>query len=316
MKLTSSIITLFLLCVLLAGCGRKASVAETDSGIPAASVVESDFDIPPSLVDRMRNSYNIVRNKKLGLTNLLDGEEMMALLQLGYENGAAIAERPRGEMVFSDDGQTEEERRRIWPFDVEAFEATLKASLVQDEDGLYQLKEEDGELSAFNPTMRWLNAKMEEWAVKQLDAVFTRVKPDVYAKMTGESPKEDEEIMTWALSEDGDEFFSIEENDGAWNLRSYQFIIWDGKDSPLLFAEFNSFPSRKEAVAMRMARQDCRSLNNLAVLYWRHRVFQTSFNPGEIKDLLEIAQRNNVACAKANLEVLYSHIPELKQQQQ
>ncbi|MBQ7652153.1 MAG: hypothetical protein IJS15_14420 [Victivallales bacterium] len=106
MKLTSSIITLFLLCVLLAGCGRKASVAETDSGIPAASVVESDFDIPPSLVDRMRNSYNIVRNKKLGLTNLLDGEEMMALLQLGYENGAAIAERPRGEMVFSDDGQT------------------------------------------------------------------------------------------------------------------------------------------------------------------------------------------------------------------
>ena len=300
-KIAFRILSPILLLTFLVGCGRKDN-AEM-----------SAFDMPPSLVDRMRTSYNEVRNRKLGADGLLDGEEMMALMRLGYENATEIAGKPRGEMTFADDGRSEEERRKLWPFDVEAFEAKLEASLVRDEDGLYLLKDEDGELSPFNPTMRWVNAEMEKWAVQQLDLHFTRVKPDVHAKMTGEPAKAGEEIMTWAISPDGDEFFSIEENDGAWNLRSYQYIIWDGKDSPMVFAEFNSFPSRKEAVAMRTGRQDGRSLNNLAVLLWSHRIFPMQFDPGEIKWLLEVAQSKGVSCAKANLDVLHAHIPVIKE---
>ena len=283
------------------GCGRNDSVDK-----PA-------FDIPPSLVDRMRVSYNSVRNKMSGGSETLDGEEMMALMQLGYDNAPAIAQRPRGEMVFVDDGLKEEDRRRLWPFEVESFESTLEASLVRDEDGLYRKKDDDGDLFPFNPTMRWVNESMEQWAVRQLDAAFPRVKSDVYAKMIGDSVDADEEILMWSIPGNGGEYFAIERNEGAWNLRSYQYLLWDGADRPTLFAEFNSFPSRNEAVAMRTARNDSRSLHNMAVLYWRHRVFPMQFNPEEIKAMLEIAQREKVPCAKENLNVLRTHIPEVDQ---
>ena len=118
------------------GCGRSDGS------------VESTFDIPPSLIDRMRVSYNTERNRMAG-SETLDGEEMMALMQLGYDNAPAIAERPRGDMAFADDGRSEEGRRRLWPFDVESFEATLEASLGRDEHGLYCLKDDEGGLFPF-----------------------------------------------------------------------------------------------------------------------------------------------------------------------
>ena len=286
---------------IVTGCGRKGSV------------VESDFDIPTSLVDRMRVSYNLVRNKMTGGADNLDGEELMALMMLGYGNAPEIAERPRGEMVFTDDGLSEEERRKLWPFDVESFEATLEAELVRDEKGLYLRQDEEGDTFPFNPTMRWVNAEMEQWAIGQLDAAFTRMAPGVHAEMIGEPEEEGEEIPMWAIPGDGDEYFAIERSDGAWEARSYQYVLWDGKGQPTLFGEFYSFPSRKEAVAMRTARHDVRSLHNMAVLYWRHRVFPMHFNPAEIKEMLEIAQRGGVSCAKANLAVLEAHIPEAGQ---
>lgn len=285
-----------------AGCGRGGAGGE------------AEFDIPASLIDRMRVSYNLVRNKMTGGAENLDGEEMMALMMLGYGNAPEIAERPRGEMVFADDGLGEEERRELWPFDVEAFEATLEAELVRDEKGLYLKKDEEGDTAPFNPTMRWVNAELEQWAVAQLDAAFTRMAPGVHAEMTGEPEEEGEEIPMWAIPGDGGEYFAIERSDGAWAVRSYQYVLWDGKGKPTLFGEFHSFPSRKEAVAMRTARHDVRSLNNMAVLYWRHRVFPMNFDPAEIKEMLGIAQRMGVPCAKGNLAVLSAHIPEVDQE--
>ncbi len=274
---------------------------------------EAGFDIPASLVDRMRVSYNLVRNKMTGGPENLDGEELMALMMLGYGNAPEIAERLRGEMVFTDDGLSEEERRELWPFDMEAFEATLEAELERDEKGLYRKKDAEGGTFPFNPTMRWINAELEQWAVGRLDAAFTRMAPGVHAKMTGEPEEEGEEIPMWAIPGDGGEYFAIERSDGAWEVRLYQYVLWDGKGKPTLLGEFYSFPSRKEAVAMRTARHDVRSLHNMAVLYWRHRVFPMHFNPAEIKEMLELAQQDGVSCAKANLTVLESHIPEANQ---
>lgn len=286
-------------CVLSSGCGRNGF-----SG-------KSDFDMPPSLIDRMRVSYNCDRARRTGSAETLDGEEMMALMQLGYDKAYEIAARPRGDMVFADDGRNEEERRKLWPFDVESFEATLEKSLGIDEHGLICLKDEEGELFPFNPSMRAVNEKMEQWAIRQLDASFPRVKSAVYAKMKGEPVKEGEAVMMWAIPGDGGEYFAIERRDGAWNLRSYLYLLWDGEEQPTLFAEFNSFPNRKEAVAMRTARHDSQSLHNMAVLYWRHRIFPMQFDPKEIKQMLEIAQQEGVSCAKKNLKVLRDHIPEV-----
>lgn len=283
------------------GCGRNGAVAG------------EGFDIPASLVDRMRVSYNMVRNTMSGAAGSLDGEEMMALMRLGYGNAPEIAERARGDMVFADDGQSEEERRELWPFDVEAFEAALEASLGRDETGLYRQKDSEGGLFPFNPSMRGINEEMEQWAVRQLDASFTRVTPDIQEKISGEPVEEGEEGLMWAIPGDGGEYFAIERSDGAWALRTYLYILWDGKDKPTLLAEFYSFPNRKEAVAMRTVRHDSRSLNNMAVLYWRHRVFPMQFNPAEIREMLEIAQGDGVSCAKGNLAVLDAHIPEAAQ---
>jgi hypothetical protein len=300
--------------VLLTGVVGVACVASMATGCGrGGSGGEPEFDIPPSLVDRMRVSYNRVRNTMTGGAETLDGEEMMALMMLGYGNAPEIAERPRGEMVFTDDGLSEEERRELWPFDMEAFEATLEAELERDEKGLYRKKDAEGGTFPFNPTMRWINAELEQWAVGRLDAAFTRMAPGVHAKMTGEPEEEGEEIPMWAIPGDGGEYFAIERSDGAWEVRLYQYVLWDGKGKPTLLGEFYSFPSRKEAVAMRTALHDSRSLNNMAVLYWRHRVFPMQFDPAEIREMLELAQRDGVSCAKANMAVLEAHIPEADQ---
>ena len=161
--------------------------------------------------------------------------------------------------------------------------------------------------------MRAINAQMESWAVQQLDMVFTRLDAGAYEKMAGEPVNGDDEVLAWVVSRDDNEYFAIEKGDGAWNLRSYMFLLWDGTEKPTLYAEFDSFPTRKEAVAVRTSRHDCRGLHNMAVLYWRHRVFPLQFNPKEIQEMLQIAQRKGVDCAKANLTVLKAHVPEVDQ---
>lgn len=61
-----------LLCTFVAGCGGNDTIGE------------SVFDIPPSIVDRMRVCYNSNRNKLTGSAASLDGDQMMALMHLGY----------------------------------------------------------------------------------------------------------------------------------------------------------------------------------------------------------------------------------------
>lgn len=297
------LLSAMLLCALLAGCKREEP-----------TVVQTNFDIPPSLFQRMQSAYNSVRNKKMGVEEALDGEEMVALMQQERFGASAveISKRPRGEMTFVNDGQTDELRRQLWPFDVEAFEATLEAELGRDDEGLYCLKDEDGELEPVNPTIRWYNAKMEEWAIQQLDAVYPRVSPELFELLNGEPPADAANVKMWDISSDGQEFFSIEESeDGAWELRSYQYWRKIGDDAPRIFVDFHSFPSQKEAVAMRKSLTDNRAVNNLAVLIWRHRANPLNFDPEDVEYMLEVAKSNNISCAPANLKVLYDHIPEM-----
>ena len=303
------------LLMVSAGCGKNA--AESQGG----------FDIPPSLIYRMSQAYNESRNKMMKIEGLLDGEEMVALMQQGFRNGYEIAARPRGDMVFADDGIGDEERKKLWPFDVESFEATLEAQMGRDENGLFGRKSEgDNELEACNPTFRWINAEMEEWAVKQLDAAFPRMDNEIFSTMFGEEDDDGEEgdeedrektkedNLAWIIAKNRGqiECFRITRCDGAWANREYHYFLWNGKDNPSLYASFDSFPNRKEAATMRAWRTNPAALNNLAVLYWRHRIFRLGFDPAEIRAMLELAARDGVSCAKQNISVLLAHIPEVE----
>lgn len=299
---TSFFLTLSMLLAAGAGCGRHSAPSR------------DGFDIPPSLVFRMYQAHNDARDRRFGNEGPFDGEEMMALMMLGFPAGHEIASRPRGGMEFADDGLSEKERENLWPFDIETFEAELEARMERDEDGLYRRKDEDGELQPSNPTIRWVNREIESWAVERLNAQFERVDAETHGKLVG--PGEDGDgTPVWVLSENGGagEYFCIERDDGAWNGREYVYLLWNGGDEPFRIASFDSFPNRKEAAAARLWRTDGRALNNLAVLLWRHRIFRLRMDPREIRFLLGKAAESGVPQAERNLSVLMDHIPELEE---
>ena len=277
------------------------------------------FDIPPSLVVRMQNAYSVVRDKSLNITNNFDGEEVFGLSQCGFSNAVEIASRPRGEMKFCYDLLTEDERAKVWPFDVESFEAELESKMVCDEEGLYRLKpefaekagglKEDG-LVAVNPTIRWVNHKMEQWATAQLDAVCKRMDDESFCKMSGAEvmPKG---TIAWDMGEE--EYFVISQGDGAWNPRDYMFVLWRDGDDPCVVASLDSFPNRKEGVAIRGWRYESICINNVAVLEWQHRSRRLSMNPWIMAHGLAIAAEEGVPAAEYNLKVLLDHMPELNE---
>lgn len=284
---------------------------------------EANFDIPPSLVSKMYQAHNAFRDNWLGKGAVGDGEELMSLMMLGFDNAIEIAQRPRGEMSFAYDGFSDEQRKNLWPFDIESFEASLEAQLGRGENGLYGLKLENGEgLEPSNPTIRWANGEIETWAVKQLDSKFKRMEKSSYDEMMalleegeqdGESDDALEKPLAWIIAEDDDasEYFLIIRNGGAWDLRSYVHVIWDRNLGPCKSADFDSFPSKKEATAMLTWRKNPCSLNNMAVLQWRHRTFRVGMDPGDVKVMLEAAADGHVKCASKNMAVLLKHIPEI-----
>lgn len=275
-----------------------------------------DFDIPKSLLTRMYEAHNAAREVSFNITNSFDAEEMFGLANCGMTNADEIVARPRGEMKFCCDLLTEEERAEIWPFDVEAFESELEAKMVRDDDGLYRLRpgtaeegavKEDG-LVASNPTIRWVNYEMEKWATEQMDAKFDRVDEETFCKMAG-ADELPEDVFAWDMG--NDEFLVISQSDGAWNSRDYMFVLWRDGDDPCVVASLDSFPNRKEGVAIRGWRYESICVNNVAVLEWQHRSRRLSMNPWNMAQGLAVAAEEGLTIAEYNLKVLLDHIPEL-----
>ena len=295
---------------------RAAETPDAETNVVAAGAA---FDIPPPLRVRMEAAYNIARDKLLSQTERIDICEFIGLNKGGmFTNALEIAKRPRGEMAFCDDGLTEAERARLWPFDVEAFERTLERKMARDEQGRYRLKVAyvegqgglgtDGNL-AVNPTTRWVNSEVERWAVGQMDGVFKRVDDKTVCRMYGlEKPVEG--MVVWTLDADNGAYFAVLRQEGAWGLRDYIFVLWDGEDgSAIPLAEFTTFPTRREAMTFRS--RTGAAANNLAVLEWRHRVNQYLMDPRMIATLLGKAHRSGLPTALANLKILLDHIPEV-----
>ncbi|GEM_PF-1737435 len=278
---------------------------------------DPDFDIPPTLIARMQAAHYAVARKELCKVGVFDVCEFAALMKIGLTNAYEIAQRPRGEMKFCDDLFTEEYRKNMWPFDVEAFEKSLETNLVRGgADGCYRLADassrgDTSEAAAF----RWVNREIEQWAVRQLDAVFPRMDEKLFCKMFG-TEKMPDGTFAWVVAKSGTgnvEWFAVQRNeDGAWHPRSYVYGFWDGRE-PTVVGVLDSFPTRKEGAALRAHRLDVTALHNLAVLMWRHRVNAMFMNPWEVQAFLKKAAARDMPTAKANLEVLLAHIPELKE---
>ena len=87
---------------------------------------------------------------------------------------------------------------------------------------------------------------MEQWAIQQMDAKFSRIDEKTFRKISGEETRP-EEIVAWAMGDE--EYFMIVRSDGAWNSRDYMFVLWRDGDDPCLVASLGSFPNRKEGVS-------------------------------------------------------------------
>lgn len=278
---------------------------------PAADI-EAPFSIPKSLVFRMYEAADAARDRALagpgGKAPFADTLEFVGLSAAGTPELALAAQnRPRGNMLLVNDGNDDEERRELWPFDVEGFERKLERRMVRGEDGCFLLPEENGTRLAANPTIRRVNAEIAAWAIRELDGKYPRMSTDDWRGMTG-SAAIPEGMAAWRL--DPLYCFVLEDGEGAWNPRTYSFVFWKGTGTPVLVAAFDSFPNDREATAALCLHCDPPSANNLAVLEWRHQSFRMSMSPARIRTRLESARKAGVREAAENLSVLRAHLPE------
>ena len=112
---------------LIVGCGQNEG-----QKVQAAE----GFEIPRSLVTRMLDAHDRVRDRFLNTTNDFDSSELWSFMVGDMTNAEEIARRPRGRMKFCDDLLSDEQRQAWWPFDFEKFETELERKLeLSDEYG-------------------------------------------------------------------------------------------------------------------------------------------------------------------------------------
>lgn len=284
-----------------------------------APMVE-EFVIPRPLVTRMLDAHDRARDKHLAMDIKFDSSELWSLLlgEFKMTNANEIVRRPRGNMKFCDDLMTDDQRQSWWPFAFEKFESELESKLELSEEYGFRIKPEfaesigggmndDGHVAP-NPTSRWVNGKIEEWAIQALDENKKRLEDVQLCKLFGVE-KIPEGTIAWMVNEEI--VFIIQQRDGAWNLRDYMFVFCrDGESTGLVFS-FDSFPSRKAATAILQFQTSAVACNNVAVMMWDHQCDHFQMNPGIIKLFLEEAVLGGEPTAAANLEVLRAHIPEV-----
>lgn len=295
---------------LVAGCGRNDGQKASAAG---------EFEIPRSLVTRMMDAHDRSRDRCLNMTNGFDSSELVSLMtgELSLTNAEEIASRPRGKMKFCDDLLTDEQRQTLWPFDIEKLEAELESKLELSEECGFRIKPEFAEAAggganddgyvASNPTIRWVNAEIESWAIKAMDEKGERLGETEFCKLFGVE-KIPEGTIAWMVN-DGIAFV-IQQCEGAWDLREYMFVFCkDGESTGVAFA-FDSFPGRKAAAAVFQLQSSAAGFNNAAVMMWEHQCDRLRMDPETVKFFLEKAKRGGAPNAAENLEVLRAHIPE------
>ena len=253
------------------------------------------------------------------LTKMLDAHDAWesARWDLSRTNSMEAATKMRiagrKYMRYSDDGLNEEEMRKTWPFDVESFEKDIAQKMVCDKCGLYRVKgdcndydegtTDDGNV-AVNPSVRWMNRKMESWATNTLDGVYARLSEGKMMEMLGEDSVNGG-TFCWTIGTN--EYFIIQriEEDYAFESRDYIYMLWDGKREPVIVASFNSMPNSKTMFAVRSCTAgNPVGRNNMAALMWNRVADRGESDKDMIRMLLESAKKAGVDVAAENLGMM------------
>lgn len=216
-------------------------------------------------------------------------------------------------MRYCDDGLSEEARRQAWPFDVAAFERELAGKIARTDCGLYCVKGEcndygegtmdDGNV-AINPSIRWMNRKMEAWATNALDGAYGRLSRGEMERMLGTASVNDG-TFCWKVG--ANEYFIIQrvEEDSAFASRDYIYMRWDGAGEPVIAATFNSLPDAKIMSAVRSCIAGSPAgRNNLAALMWNEVVDRNEADTTVIRRFLKAAKEAGNEVAAGNLVMM------------
>ena len=257
------------------------------TAMSAQAVDEAEQAVELPLLTKMLNAYDDWEAARLDLSNT---------------NAVAVATRrriaSRKYMKYCGDNQTEEIRRKAWPFDVEGFERDLAEKIVRDECGLYRVigdcneydegTADDGNV-AVRPSIRWVNRKIEAWATNALDSAYRRLSGDEAVRLLDAKSVTDG-TFAWAVGTN--EYFVIQRNDEdhAFESRDYIYMCRDGAAKPKIAASFNSMPNSKAMYAVRSCMDaDDMGQNNVAALMWNGVMNRGEDNGAEIKKILEMA---------------------------
>lgn len=191
--------------------------------------------------------------------------------------------------------------------------------MARDTNGLYRLlgkfsegcpTDDDG-LVASGQSIRLVNLAIEAWATNQLDRIAPRMSEADCCAMFRCMGCEAMPEGTWAWEVRRNMYFVMRWVDDGLTMREYMFIQWKGAGDPYPVAMFDTFPNKKEAVAALLFKDDAASINNLAVMMWRHQCDRSSMDPLAVKSFLETARSHRSPFAAENLAVLRRHLPEV-----
>ena len=254
------------------------------------------------LLTKMLNAYDVWEADSWDLSNT-------------SLSGTATKKRiaDRRYMKYCDDGVNDEVRCKAWPFEVDEIENRLSQKMTCDKNGLYCVLGEcndydegimdDGNV-AINPSVRWMNRNMEEWATNALDGMYGRLPEDKMVKMLGEDSINDG-TFCWAVGTN--EYFIIQriEEDHAFESRDYIYMLWDGMGEPMIAATFNSLPNSQTMYAVRSCMAgDPVGRNNMAALMWNEVADRGEKDDEKIRRFLEAAKKAGVAVAVENLDIM------------
>lgn len=203
--------------------------------------------------------------------------------------------------------------RESWPFDVDEFENALAQNMVCDKCGLYRVKgghaerggglADDGNM-AVNPSVRWINGKIEEWATNALDAVYRRLSKEETQKILGGDCVSDG-TFCWNIG--ANEYFAVQriDEDNGFEMRDYVYMRWDGEGEPVIAAAFNSMPRPEAMYAVRSCiAGDPVGWNNMAALIWNGVADRGETRRDAVRKFLEAAKKAGIAAAAENLNLM------------
>lgn len=204
-----------------------------------------------------------------------------------------------------------------WDFDFSAHHRKIAENVTADRQGNmrwmtdeYKSQPLEENLLYINPTIRQINQLHEDAMLKALNAskfkVCTPQETEALRKqLFPESDPEELKCNFWKLRKDL--YFCLQADfSGRWQMRYYQFIIFDEKGKPEVFLSFRTPPDKVTAALINGILQgNPAAMNNFAVLGFNGELSGEHSDEDEVELLLCAATEAGIAASAYNTAVFY-----------